>query len=161
MRRLQNLAVPLIGWYTPEGLAGLLKQNVDAAEEKLRREPTEYLGLRDYQIRAIQAVEEALEKGQRTALVAMATGTGKTRTCIGLVYRLLKTQRFRRVLFLVDRTALGEQARMRFKDSQLEGQKTFHEIYDLKGLADIDPDPDTKLHVATIQGLVKRILYCE
>jgi type I restriction enzyme R subunit len=161
VRRPQNLAVPLIGWYTPAGLAGLLKQNVDAAEEKLRREPTEYLGLRDYQIRAIKAAEEALEKGQRTALLAMATGTGKTRTCIGLCYRLLKTQRFRRVLFLVDRTALGEQAMNALKDSHLEGQKTFHETYDLKGLADINPDPDTKLHVATIQGLVKRILYSE
>ena len=40
-------------------------------------------------------------------LVAMATGTGKTITCIGLVYRLIKTGRFRRVLFLVDRSALA------------------------------------------------------
>ena len=41
----------------------------------------------------------------------MATGTGKTRTIIGLMYRLLKAERFRRILFLVDRNALGQQAR--------------------------------------------------
>lgn len=43
----------------------------------------------------------------------MATGTGKTKTCIALIYRLLKAQRFRRILFLVDRSALGEQAATR------------------------------------------------
>ncbi|MCP4302775.1 MAG: DEAD/DEAH box helicase family protein, partial [Gammaproteobacteria bacterium] len=37
-------------------------------------------------------------------------GTGKTKTCIALVYRLLKAERFRRILFLVDSSALGEQA---------------------------------------------------
>jgi type I restriction enzyme R subunit len=40
----------------------------------------------------------------------MATGTGKTRTSVALMYRLLKHKRFRRILFLVDRNALGEQA---------------------------------------------------
>jgi hypothetical protein len=43
-------------------------------------------------------------------LLAMATGTGKTKTCIALIYRLLKAKRVRRVLFLVDRSALGDQA---------------------------------------------------
>ena len=50
----------------------------------------------------------------QTALLAMATGTGKTATCIALVYRLLKSGRFRRILFLVDRSALGEQASRRY-----------------------------------------------
>ncbi len=45
---------------------------------------------------------------QRNCLLAMATGTGKTRTIIGLMYRLLKAERFRRILFLVDRNALGD-----------------------------------------------------
>ncbi len=74
-------------------------------------------------------------------------------------YRLLKTKRFRRILFLVDRTALGEQAEGEFQETRIEGLKTFAEIFDLKGLKDANPDPDTKAHIATIQGLVKRILY--
>lgn len=49
-----------------------------------------------------------MAQGRRELLLAMATGTGKTRTCIGIVYRLIKSKRFRRILFLVDRTALGE-----------------------------------------------------
>jgi hypothetical protein len=55
----------------------------------------------------------------------MATGTGKTRTCIGLTYRLLKTGRFRRVLFLVDRSALGEQTANAYKQARLESLQTF------------------------------------
>src|ERR671938_81551 len=57
-----------------------------------------------------------LAAGRREMLVAMATGTGKTRMLICLVYRLLKARRFRRVLFLVDRAALGEQTIGAFKD---------------------------------------------
>lgn len=56
-----------------------------------------------------EAAEAAIANGQRDMLLAMATGTGKTKTCIALIYRLLKAQRFHRILFLVDRSALGEQ----------------------------------------------------
>lgn len=38
------------------------------------------------------------------------SGTGKTRTVLGMIYRFLKTNRFKRILFLVDRTSLGDQA---------------------------------------------------
>ena len=114
-RRSTNHPYPLRDWYTPEGLKELLKQDVERANQQLKVEPTDGLGLRDYQVAAIKAVEAALEDGRRQALVAMATGTGKTRTFIGLIYRLVKTARFRRVLFLVDRTSLGEQAKDAFK----------------------------------------------
>ncbi|MFO0697548.1 MAG: type I restriction-modification system endonuclease [Polyangiales bacterium] len=160
-RRAKNLSVPLDGWYTPDGLASLLKQDHDDATDKLKQEPTDYLGLRDYQIRAIRAAEDAIAKGQREVLLAMATGTGKTKTCIGLCYRLLKTKRFRRILFLVDRSALGEQTANAFKETRLEALQTFDSIFDLKTLEDVRPDSDTKLHIATIQGMVKRILYSE
>ena len=56
--------------------------------------------LRHYQQTAIHAAEAAIAQGQRDMLLAMATGTGKTKTCIALIYRLLKAQRFRRALFL-------------------------------------------------------------
>ncbi len=158
-RRAHNLSRPLEGWYTPDGLAEMLKQDDDRAHEQLKAEPTEYLGLRDYQLAAIRAVEAAIEKGQRACLVAMATGTGKTRTCIGLTYRLLKTRRFRRVLFLVDRSALGQQTGDAYKDARLENLQTFPDIFDMKELADIKPDSTTRLHIATIQGMVKRILF--
>jgi type I restriction enzyme R subunit len=77
--------------------------------------------------------------------------------CAG--YRLLKAKRFRRVLFLVDRTALGEQTANVFKESRMENLQTFADIFDLKDLKDSEPDRDTKVHIATVQSLVKRILY--
>jgi type I restriction enzyme, R subunit len=158
-RRGSNASRALRGWYTPEGLLELLKRDAEAAHEQLRREPLDYLPLRDYQVSAIHAVEAAIEAGQRACLVAMATGTGKTRMAIGLVYRLIKAQRFRRILFLVDRTALGEQTQDAFATTRLEQLQAFTEIFDLKKLDEPRPDPDTKLHMATVQGLVKRILY--
>jgi type I restriction enzyme R subunit len=158
-RRPQNHARALEGWYTPQGLLDLLEQNIDRAEQALKTEPTDYLPLHDFQQNAVLAVEKALSKGQRQVLVAMATGTGKTRTCIGLSYRLIKSRRFRRVLFLVDREALGEQATNAFKDVHLENLQSFSDIYDVRELADLVPESDTKLHVATVQGMVKRLLY--
>jgi type I restriction enzyme, R subunit len=158
-RRSTNESRPLQGWHSPQGLLELLRHDADAAHEKLRREPLDYLQLRNYQLRAIHDVEAAIEAGNRTCLVAMATGTGKTRMAIGLVYRLIKSQRFGRILFLVDRTALGEQAQDAFATTRLEQLQTFTEIFDLKKIDEPRPAPDTKLHMATVQGLVKRILY--
>lgn len=71
---------------------------------------------RDYQIGAIRAVLEAVEKRKRRFLLVMATGTGKTRTCIALVDALMRTGWAERVLFLVDRIALRDQTLDAFKD---------------------------------------------
>jgi type I restriction enzyme R subunit len=158
-RRSTNHPRPLEGWYTPQGLLDLLKQDIEKADKKLQTEPSDYLPLRDYQHGAINAVENAIASGQQDMLLAMATGTGKTRLALCLIYRLIKAGRFRRVLFLVDRTALGEQAHNAFKDLPLENLQTFTEIYDVKGLGDLKPEPDTRLHVATVQGMVMRLMY--
>lgn len=160
LRRSDNLRRPLQTWYSPQGLMEALNQDIEQAHTKLAQENFNYgLELRDYQIRAIRAVEQALAEDQRSLLLAMATGTGKTKTCIALVYRLLKTKRFRRILFLVDRTALGEQATNAFKDSRMESLQTFADIFEIKEMDETTPDADTKVHISTVQGLVKRILY--
>ena len=71
---------------------------------------------RDYQIHAIRAVLESIEVKQRDFLLVMATGTGKTRTAIALVDVLMRAAHIERVLFLVDRIALREQALSAFKE---------------------------------------------
>ncbi|HLP92028.1 MAG TPA: type I restriction-modification system endonuclease [Nostocaceae cyanobacterium] len=160
LRRPTNTRRCLSTWYSPEGLLDVLTQDIDQAHTRLAQEGFNYgLELRDYQIRAIQAVESALAREKRLLLLAMATGTGKTKTCIGLVYRLLKTKRFRRILFLVDRTALGEQTDNAFKDSRMENLQSFADIFEIKGLKDTEPDRDTKVQIATVQSMVKRVLY--
>lgn len=71
---------------------------------------------RDYQIAAIRAVMEAIERKRRKFLLIMATGTGKTRTCIAFVEALMRGGWAERVLFLVDRIALRDQALDAFKE---------------------------------------------
>ena len=160
LRRPENLARALDNWYTPDGLLALLKRDDGSAQAKLQTQPFTYgFPLRAYQQTAIQAVETAIGQGARTLLLAMATGTGKTKTCIALIYRLLKAQRFRRILFLVDRSALGEQAANAFKDTRMENLQTFADVFGIKELEEQKPDADTKVHIATVQGLVQRVLY--
>jgi type I restriction enzyme, R subunit len=72
---------------------------------------------------------------------------------------LIKAKRFNRILFLVDREALGEQAEAAFQDSKLESAHAFTEIYELKSLKDKNPNPETKVHIATVQGMLKRLFY--
>lgn len=119
------------------------------------------LNLREYQIKAIHAAENAVINGAQAVLLSMATGTGKTRTILGMIYRFIKTDRFKRVLFLVDRTVLGEQAQDVFKEVKIEDLMTLDEIYNIKNLEDKEIDKETKIHVATVQSLVKRIMYNE
>jgi type I restriction enzyme R subunit len=160
LRRPDNLGKPLDGWYTPEGVTALLKRDEAKAHEKLASEGFDYgFLLRRYQQAAIKAAEAAIERGDRALLLAMATGTGKTKTCIALIYRLLKAERFRRILFLVDRSALGEQATNAFKDTRMENLQTFADTFGIKELDDATPDSDTSVHIATVQGMVQRLLY--
>ena len=87
----------------------------------------------------------------------MATGTGKTRTIIGLMYRLLKAERFRRILFLVDRTALGTQAQDAFNEAPLEQNQPLSKIYNVAELGDMAAEAETRIQVATVQAMAKRI----
>ena len=160
-RRTTNHARPLTAWYTPAGLTDLLKTDIDVSHQRLNHESSDYLPLRYYQREAIDAVEKAIASEQRNILLAMATGTGKTRTCICLIYRFIKARRFNRVLFVVDRTSLGEQASAAFKELKLENNQTFGGIYEVKELGDLRPEGETRLHVATIQSMVRRVVDAE
>lgn len=71
---------------------------------------------RDYQIEGIRALLEAIETQRRKFLMVMATGTGKTRAAVALVDVLMRARWVKRVLFLVDRIALQEQAILAFKE---------------------------------------------
>lgn len=161
-RRPQNARKANDGWHSPDGLTELLKQNIDEAEAKLKTQSFNFdFQLRQYQIKAIESAEQAIIDGKEEILLAMATGTGKTKTCIALIYRLLQAQRFRRILFLVDRSALGEQTADAFETTQMLNQQTFADTFNIKGLKDASADSDTQVHVATVQGMVKRVLYSD
>ncbi|MCW4627878.1 MULTISPECIES: type I restriction-modification system endonuclease [Marinomonas] len=145
-------------WFTPKELLTKLEQNTGQLNNWFAtHQDMSELGLRYYQEDAVRAVENAVVSGKRSALLAMATGTGKTRTAIAIMYRMIQSQRFKRVLFLVDRRSLGEQALASFDDTRIQEQ-SFNRIFNIKGLTDRFPEDSTKIHVATVQSLVKRVL---
>jgi type I restriction enzyme R subunit len=71
--------------------------------------------LRPYQKKAIIAIQQAVRKGSDRFLLEMATGTGKTLTSAAIIKLFLRTGNARRVLFLVDRLELEDQALKAFK----------------------------------------------
>ncbi len=70
--------------------------------------------LRPYQLRAIQALQLVVKENKDRFLFEMATGTGKTLTAAAVIKLFLRTGNAKRVLFLVDRLELEEQARKAF-----------------------------------------------
>ena len=158
-RDATNASRALEGWFTPKGLTERLEVDRRAAEKELEDKPFSFgFDLRPYQKKAIKAVEKHVSEGRREMLIAMATGTGKTKLAIAMIYRLLEAKRFLRVCFVVDRSALGEQAESAFETTRMVGAKTFAEIFGLRGLEDQDIDRDAKIHICTVQSLVKRVL---
>ena len=65
---------------------------------------------RYYQRNAINRTVEAIARGQQRLLLVMATGTGKTYTAFQIVYRLLKSDTKKRILYLADRNILVDQS---------------------------------------------------
>ncbi|HRZ81284.1 MAG TPA: DEAD/DEAH box helicase family protein [Candidatus Hydrogenedentes bacterium] len=89
------------GWKNPAERPDYVKAN------KLRF-------LRPYQLQAVHRLQDAVRDGKDRFLFEMATGTGKTLTAAAVIKLFLRTGNARRVLFLVDRLELEEQARKAF-----------------------------------------------
>lgn len=71
---------------------------------------------RPYQKKAIQSVCDTFERGQRKALLVMATGSGKTRTAVSISDVLIKNGWVKNILFLADRRELVKQAKKSFSN---------------------------------------------
>ena len=67
--------------------------------------------LRNYQLQAIKAIQNSVKEGKTRFLLEMATGTGKTLTAAGIIKLFIRSEVAKRVLFLVDRIELENQAR--------------------------------------------------
>lgn len=164
-RQQFNAPKALSGWASPQSMEQDLERDIAEADKQLAATGYEILqdpdglNLRYYQVNAIKAAEKTIAEHKNTALLAMATGTGKTRTVLGMIYRFLSAKRFKRILYLVDRTALGDQTMDTFKEVRLEDLKTLNSLYDVKDLGEKEFEKDTRVHIATVQSLVKRIMY--
>ena len=107
----KHISRQISGFHTPDALEQFFSYDLQAASNRLGAQTFDRLGrVRDYQRKAIEAIEGAIKDGRREILVAQATGTGKTFQTVALLYRLLEAKAARRILFLVDRKVLAAQA---------------------------------------------------
>ncbi|MFA4966688.1 MAG: DEAD/DEAH box helicase family protein [Candidatus Margulisiibacteriota bacterium] len=72
--------------------------------------------MRPYQVEAIKQLQTSTREGKNRFLFEMATGTGKTLVSAAVIKLFLKSGNARRVLFLVDRLELEDQAYKAFRD---------------------------------------------
>ncbi len=89
---------------------------IDEPQRKTYLEDNKLRFLRKYQVRAIERIQEEAKRGKDRFLFEMATGTGKTLTAAAVIKLFLRTGNARRVLFLVDRLELEDQADKAFKE---------------------------------------------
>lgn len=106
------------------------------------------------QISAITNLENSLAANKPKALIQMATGSGKTFTSIGFIYRLIKFGGARRVLFLVDRGNLARQTKKEFDAyaSPYNNYK-FGEEYIVQHLQGNQLDTSARVVICTIQRM--------
>ena len=88
----------------------------DEATRKEFTETNKLKFLREYQLKAVRSIQKAVNDGGDRFLFEMATGTGKTLIAAAVIKLFLRTSNARRVLFLVDRLELEDQALKAFKN---------------------------------------------
>ncbi len=126
----KNLSRKISNFHTPYALIELFNRKPidDNSFDNLKVDNDK---LRDYQSKAIEAIENGIKERKRAMLLAMATGTGKTFTLVSLIYRLLETKQFKRILFLVDRRALAAQAVREFSSFTTTSGNKFDQEYEV------------------------------
>ena len=108
----------------------------------------------EVQIEAIRSLERSLAGARPSALIQMATGSGKTYTACSFCYRLIKFAKAKRILFLVDRNTLGKQARNEFQQyASPYTQYNFTEEFNVQRLTGNAIEPAAKVVITTIQRL--------
>jgi type I restriction enzyme R subunit len=116
--------------------------------------PVDLPGLWPNKIQAVVSIEKSLFDDRPRALIQMATGTGKTLLAVANIYRLIKFGGARRVLFLVDRANLGEQAEKEFQSFRTpDDKRKFTELYGVQRLTSNTIGSSSKVVISTIQRL--------
>lgn len=116
--------------------------------------PVELPHLWPNKVQAIRNLERSLREDRPRALIQMAPGSGKTLLAISVLYRLIKFGGARRVLFLVDRGNLGEQAEKEFANYRTpDDRRKFPELYGVQRLTTNTIGAVSKVVITTIQRL--------
>ena len=143
-------------FHRPEYFEELIKKG---KENNLRRKlaenkPYEHPNLWSAQKKAIDNIKESLALNHPRALIQMATGSGKTYTAVNLAYDLKKNCKAKRILFLVDRGNLGDNAYDEFDVFNVpkDGRK-FTDIYNVQHLKTNKIGSSNDIVVSTIQRM--------
>lgn len=144
----------IFAFHRPETLLDWAAQPVTLRGRLRNLPPLPKEGLRTCQIEAIESLERSFAEAKPRSLIQMASGSGKTYTAVGFVYRLIKFANARRVLFLVDRSNLGRQTIKEFQQyiTPDDGRK-FTELYNVQHLTSNTIDPVSRVCITTIQRL--------
>jgi type I restriction enzyme, R subunit len=145
-------------FHRPETLAEWIRQvkdNPSAPTFRARLRTMPPLGERGLwgrQPDAIRNTEQSLAQDRPRAIIQMATGSGKTFTAASLSYRLIRYADAKRILFLVDRSNLGKQAKLEFdKFTIAETQRKFTAEYNVQHLTTNTLDTASRVCISTIQ----------
>lgn len=109
--------------------------------------------LRDCQYEAILNLEKSFKEGKRKALIVLATGAGKTYTACMFSYRFLAYTKAKRILFLVDRRNLGNQAKSEYTSFITPEGDKFSDLYMVQNLEDNKLQQGANVVITTIQKL--------
>ena len=122
---------------------------------RLRAMPPVVLpGMWPNKVRAVVNIEKSLFDDKPRSLIQMATGTGKTLLAVTTLYRLIKFGGARRVLFLVDRANLGEQAEKEFQSFRTpDDNRKLTELYSVQLLTSNTIGASSKVVISTVQRL--------
>jgi type I restriction enzyme R subunit len=151
---------PVFTFHQPETLAEWLRQIDENREVPTFRArlkampPLDERGLWGKQAEAIRNLELSLAGDHPRSLIQMATGAGKTFTAATACYRLIKHADAKRILFLVDRSNLGQQAMLEFdKFTIQETQRKFPAEYNVQRLTHNTLDPTSRVCISTVQRI--------
>lgn len=151
---------PVYSFHRPETLVEWQRQITDDPDSPTFRArlrampPLDERGLWPKQVTAIRNLEQSLATDHPRSLVQMATGSGKTFTAANACYRLIKHANAKRILFLVDRSNLGRQARLEFDKFTIpETQRKFPAEYNVQHLTHNAIDPTARVCISTVQRI--------
>lgn len=140
-------------FHTPDELETWVKTGKETLRKKFTElPPIDNPNLWDVQKKAIGNLEDSLAGAKPRALIQMATGSGKTFTAVDICYRLVRHANAKRILFLVDRSNLGEQTIQEFQNFIVpkDGRK-FVDLYNVQHLKTNTIDDVSRVCISTIQ----------
>jgi len=112
----------------------------------------------EVQKRAIENLKESVSQNKPRALIQMATGSGKTFTAVNICEDLITNGKAERILFLVDRSNLGDQTLQEFENFEVSGDgRKFTDLHNVQHLKGNKISESTQVCISTIQRMYSMI----